>query len=181
MKTWRSALGTVLTAVLCAAVLTGCGLFGDDNVASEKPPQITVGANGKVENSIRSVTSEQGGYRITVDVIELKRYDKVLRLVFAVTPQSKGSTDPLASDFLSVDALGDDVAGVYLIDSANLRMYPVLKTNGGGCVCSDGVSDFTLDQPTALFADYPLPPESVESMTVVLSDLGPLPGVKVSS
>lgn len=181
MKTWRPALGAVL-AVLCAAVLTGCGLFGDDNVASEKPPQITVGANGKVENSIRSVTTEYGGYRVTVDVIELKRYDKVLRLVFAVTPQSKGSSDPLGADLLSSDtAFGDDVAGVYLIDSVNLRMYPVLKANGGGCICSDGVSDFALDQPTALFADYPLPPESVESMTVVFSDLGPLPGVKVSS
>lgn len=177
---WRFALRWLLAAVVAVGVLSGCSVFGgDDEVATDKPPQVEVGGDGRVENSIRSLTNEQGNYKITVDVIELKRYDKALRLVFAVTPQSQGGSDELSSSFFSADSLGSDVGGVYLIDTQNLRKYPVL-TAGEECVCSSDLSGFALDQPTPLFADYPLPPESVESMTVVFGNVGPLPGVEVS-
>lgn len=180
-RKWHFAAGWLLAALLGLATLSGCGLFGgDDEVATDKPPQIEVGSDGRVKNSIRTLTNEQGSYKITMDVIELKRYDDVVRLVFAVTPQSKGGSDPLDTSFLSSETLGDDVTGVYLIDTENLRKYPVLYA-GEECVCSDGVSEYALDQPTPLFADYPLPPEDVESMTVVFGDVGPLPGVEVSS
>ena len=180
-RKWHFAVGWLLASVLGVAALSGCSLFGgDDEVATDKPPQIEVGSDGRVKNSIRTLTNEQGSYKITVDVIELKRSDKAARMVFAVTPQSKGGSDPLSSSFFSTDTLGDDVSDVYLIDTKNLRKYPVL-TAGEECVCSDGVSEYTLDQPTPLFADYPLPPEDIDSMTVVFGDVGPLPGVEVSS
>lgn len=180
-RSWRFAAGWLLALVLGVGALSGCSLFGgDDEVATDKPPQVEVGADGRVKNSIRSLTNEQGSYKITVDVIELKRYDNAARLVFAVTPQSKGGSDPLSSDFFSRETLGNDVTDVYLLDTENLRKYPVLMA-GEDCVCSDGVAEFELDQPTPLFADYPLPPESVKSMTVVFGDVGPLPGVEVSS
>lgn len=180
-RKWRPVAGWLLAATLGIGALSGCGLLGGDgDIPDDKPPKIKVGANGRITDSIATYTSETGNYKLTMDVIALKRYDDVVRLVFAVTPQSKGGSDPLGSDFFSTEVLGDDVTGVYLLDTDNMRKYPVL-TSGEECVCSNDLPDFPLDQPTALYADYPAPPESVESMTVVFKNAGPLPGVEVSA
>ncbi|MQA04955.1 MAG: hypothetical protein GEV07_20285 [Streptosporangiales bacterium] len=180
-RTRRFAAGWLVAAVLGVSALNGCTLFGGgDDIADDKPPQIEVGGNGRVKDSIATYTAESGSYKVTMDVIALKRYDDVVRLVFAVTPQSKGGSDPLPSDAFSSETLGNDVTGVYLLDTDNMRKYPVLS-GGKECVCSNELDDFPLDQPTALYADYPAPPDSVESMTVVFKNVGPLPGVEVSA
>lgn len=184
-RRWRSAAGWLIATVLGISALSGCGLIGsnggdDTTGGGGKPPEIKVGADGRVKDSIAKYTTDNGSYKVTMDVIALKRYGEVARLVFAVTPQSKGGTEPMPSDFFSNETFGNDVTGVYLLDTENKRKYPVL-TGGEECVCSNNLSDFPLDQPKALYADYPAPPDSVESMTVVFKNVGPLPGVEVSS
>lgn len=176
--------GWLVAAAVAMSALSGCSLLpgggGGSDIPDDKPPKIEVGGNGKVKNSIATYTGENGSYKLTMDVIALKRYDDVTRLVFTVTPQSQGGTDPLPSDFFSNESYGNDVTAVYLLDTKNMRKYPVLM-GGEECVCANALGDYPLDQPTALYADYPAPPDSVESMTVVFKNVGPLPGVEVSS
>ncbi len=164
-------------AAIAVATLSGCSLFGgkDDTPDPNKPVQLA--DDGSVKDSLATMTRRYGGYDVTVDVLQLNRSDKALRAVFAITPRSHGETSTLSPGILGTGASAD---GVYLLDENGLRKYPVLTTADDKCVCSSNLSSFALDQPTLLFADFPVPPDSVKSLSLVVPELGPLPPAKLS-
>lgn len=178
--------GHVAGALALAATLglSGCFGGGDDKSGSasggkSSVPVVEVGADGTVQGAVATISRPTGKHEVTVDVLRLKRFDKVLRLEFAVTPRSQGATDTLSSSFF-----GDirTVNGVTLIDTDGLREYRPLVTSGDDpeCVCSRDLNGFPLDTPTVLFADFPAPPEEVKELTVTFPGLGPVAGVPVS-
>ena len=133
--------------------------------------------DGTVENAVATLTRPYGDYDVTVDVLRLKRFDKVMRLEFAVTPRSHGATDDLDYDFFS-SSTSSTADGVYLLDSTNLKKYPVLVAQET-CICSSDLAAFPLDRPTVLFADFPLAPDSVEKLNVVIPQMGVLPVAEI--
>ena len=172
--------GAVATAVSGCSLLSG-GSSGADPSSAGKP-KIEMGADGHVKGAIASATTPYQGYKIQVDVVSLTRYDKVMRLVFVVKPvASAASQDALSGNaFGSRDDINGDVSSVSLIDTKNLKEYDPMTVGEDTCACSY-VGEYTLDQPTTLYADYPAAPESVDSLNVLLPKVGPIPNVKVSS
>jgi len=166
---------------------TGCSLLsggsGGGDAGSGAKPKVEMGADGHVKDAIATATAPYQGYKIQIDVVSLTRDEKVTRLVFVVKPTSSGSTDPLSEDaFGADDSLNGDVDDVTLDDTANLKEYNPLTAGSGDntyCACSY-TDDFPLDQPTTLYADYPLVPDSVEHVTVTVPKVGAIPNVAVS-
>ncbi len=172
------ALRVSAVAIAAAATLSGCSLFGGDDTASSDPNKpVKLADDGSVKDSLATLTRRYEGYDVTIDVLRLARYDKALRAEFAVTPRSHGSTSTLSTSILGGSS---SASGVYLLDETNLRKYPVLMASDDKCVCSSDLNAFALDQPTLLFADFPLPPEGVKSLTLVVPEIGPLPAAKLS-
>lgn len=172
--------GVVLvTVVLAAGTLGGCGLFGDDDGGGSgtSVPVVELADDGSVKDAKATIVRPVNGLEVTVDVLRLARRDKVLRLEFAVTPRSKGSTSSLSSSFFGS---GSEVDGVVLLDTVNLREYRPLTTSDDECVCSRDLGSFELDESTVVFADYPAPPDGVKELTIAFPGLGPVAGVPVS-
>lgn len=172
-----------LTVTLAGAT-AGCSLFGGGS--GSKPitkPTISVGPKG-VKGALASVQRPYQGYNIHVDIVSLTRYDKVMRLVFVVIPRSAGNSDAMDADTFGSEA-EDDVSGVQLADTKNMQVYNTMKQGSGdnaSCACSGvGMDGYQLDQPTTLYADFPAPSQSTDTLTVVVPKVGPIPNVKVSS
>lgn len=190
--TARARLAVAGLAGVLALSTTGCSLLsgggsGDDGGGANV--KVSMDPNGKVAGAVASVTRPYGAYNLQVDVVSLKRYDKALRLIFVVVPHSGGNT----SDDLDEDTFGTteanytdhyDVSGVTLVDTKDMRQYAPMTTGSGDglrCACSHDVGNYSLGNPTTLYADYPLPPDPVTKLTVNVPHLGPIPDVKVTS
>jgi hypothetical protein len=175
-----------LLALVATLSLSACFGGGDDEAEGASDggkssiPVVEIGDDGTVQGAVATISRPTGKYEVTADVLRLKRLGKVLRLEFAVTPRSQGASDSLSPNFFS--ASYRDVSGITLIDTAALREYRPLQTSGkdSKCVCSRDLSGFTLDTPTVLFADFPVPPEGVKEVTITFPGLGPVAGVPVS-
>lgn len=189
----RARLAVAAVAGVLALSTTGCSLLsggdsGDDGGGSNV--QVSMGPNGKVSGAVASVTRPYGAYNLQVDIVSLKRYDKALRLIFVVVPHSGGGT----SDDLDQGTFGNsetpdysshyDVSDVKLVDTNGMKQYSPMTTGSGDgqrCACSHDLDDYSLGNPTTLYADYPMPPDSVTKLTVDVPHLGPIPNVKVTS
>jgi hypothetical protein len=173
-------LWMVAAAGLTVVGLTGCSMFGGDDSGDGKSADVAVEVadDGTVKDALTSSTRPFGGLDITIDVLRIKRFDKVMRLELAVTPRSHGATEDLTSAYFS-DTSASDADGMYLLDVSNMKKYPVVRVKDD-CVCSSGLSDFPLDRPTVLFADFSLAPDSVKKLNVVVPAFGVLPAVELS-
>ncbi len=131
-----------------------------------------------MKDALASLTRPYGGYDVTVDVLRIKRFEKTMRLEVAVTPRSSGATSDLSSSFFAASS-NNDAGGLYLLDTVNLKKYPVLQAKDE-CICSSDLSAFPLDKTTVLFADFPLAPESVKQLNVIAPRLGALTAAELS-
>lgn len=191
-RSTRARLAVTAMAGVLALSTTGCSLLsgggsGDDEGGTNV--KVSMGPNGKVSGAVASVTRPYGAYNLQVDVVSLKRYDKALRLIFVVVPHSGGNT----SDDLDEGTFGEtdanytphyDVSGVSLVDTKDMKQYSPMTTGSGEglrCACSHDMDDYSVGNPTTLYADYPVPPDSVTKLTVNVPHLGPIPNVKVTS
>lgn len=175
----------VLAAGAALVLLSGCGLMGGDDAEGGSSdgvvPSVDLADDGTVSDSVASVTRPFEDYEVNVDVLRLQRFEKATRLEFAVTPRSRGGDDALDRNFFSSNGYSNQADGVYLLDTANLKQYPVLRVDEDTCACSELSEGFPLDQATVLFADFPVAPEDVENLTVVFPRTGPVGGVPVTS
>lgn len=182
----RARLAVLGLAGVLALTTSGCSLLsggsGEDPGSASKP-KIQVGADKHVKGAIASETAPYQGYKIQVDVVSLTRYDKVMRLVLVITPISAGSTDALPKDTFGETDYTGNLSSVVLLDTKGLQEYdPLTRGTGDNAICACSYpDDFSLDQPTTVYADYPAPPDSVTQMTVRVPKLAPIPNVKVSS
>lgn len=179
----RRALGAGVLA-LAGLTATGCSLFGGgDDTPATQIPQAEIGTDNHVKGAVAKAVQPYAGKDVYVDIIELRRHGKVLRLVFAVTPRAKGNSDKLPKQTFGGSYSGGDAGRPYLVDSENLRVYDHLSIGTGDdatCACTQGLDDYPLDEPTVLYTDFPAPAESVDELTVVMPVVGPMPGVKIS-
>jgi hypothetical protein len=179
----RGRAATLATSALLATLaLSGCGWSGSGSSpgsGSKDGAPVALNSDGTVPKPLSTLTRQVGDYDITVDIAQLHRYDKVTRVQLTVTPRSRGTSDKLPARFFS-ERYNNDLSGVYLLDTANLKRYPVLRADKSICVCSRELVDFTLDAPTLLFADFPQVPPDVKQISLVVPRLGPLPAAEIS-
>jgi hypothetical protein len=181
-RTRRAAALAGLAVALPA--LAGCGLVGGDESAGDSGggvPAVQLADDGTVADSVASVSRPIGDYEVTVDVLRLHRFEEATRLELAITPRSRGGDRAFNRNFFSANGYSGQADGIYLLDTANLKQYPVLRVSDEECVCSSVPEDFELGKATVLFADFPAAPEDVSELTVVLPRTGPLAGVEVTS
>jgi hypothetical protein len=126
--------------------------------------------------ALASTESELPGLTITVQ--ELKRGPNALTLKFVLKNQQ---------NFLSmVSTLSDgktfsDVGGVHLIDAANKKKYFVIRDAEGECVCSRNLGSMNAGSQTGvLWAQFPLPPDDVQKITVEVPHFPPLEDIPIS-
>lgn len=182
------AVGLVAGALLTMLPLTGCGMLGSGSggsggsgsgSGSSDGAPVKLNADGTVPKPLSTITRTIKDFDITIDVAQMARVNQVTRLQFTVTPRSRGTSSVMPGNFFG-SALDYDVSNVYLLDTVNLKRYPVLTANGEDCICSNRLSNFTLDRPTLLFADFPLVPQDVKRISVVIPAVGPLPATELS-
>lgn len=181
----RSAVSRATALALVATLVAGCGLFGGEETGSAgAPPKVELGTDNHAKGAVAKASQLWRGYDISVDVISLKKYDKAIRLVFAVIPRAKGSTDALRKQtFGSAGVVDGDAGAAYLVDGGRDRVYEHLTIGSGDkavCACSKVDDDYPLDQPTVLYADFPAVKDASGKLTIVFPVVGPIAGVKVS-
>lgn len=182
--------GGLLAAVMLTTTVTGCGLFGSGSAPGSSSGSggsgagsagpVTLNADGTVPKPLTSLTRRFGDYDITIDIAALHRFDQATRLQFTITPRSRGTSTGLSSTFLGRDAGTADASGVYLLDTAGLKRYPVLHDAQNHCLCTRRPKVFELDTPTLVYADFPAVPADVKRITVVVPRLGMLPDTEIS-
>ncbi|WP_146778771.1 hypothetical protein [Actinomadura craniellae] len=182
-QTWRTPMRRALrtgSLLLAGLLLTGCSLFGGEDPGGGALPKIETDAKGNVKGAVTAVDRLWGGYEVHVDILSLRKYDKALRLVFAVIPRAKGNNDEFPADAFGGSFNNGNAGGVGLVDTEGLRAYQPMVVGKDGCACSSGLGKYPLDTPTLLYVDFPVPPAEPDRLTVVIPKVGPIPGVKVS-
>jgi hypothetical protein len=189
------AAGLALTALVLA--LAGCDADEPSRGSAESAPSTTIAATGKAEPipqgagkapaplpELATATGSQPGTQVTVH--ELRRSDDdTVRLVFTVSNRSSRRWTYLArfnEPGLAPGGAATDVGGTYLIDQANNMRHLVLRDTGNACVCSEGIPGSLDDgEQFTAFAEFPAPPASVRSVTVVIPLFTPMQDVPIST
>lgn len=129
------------------------------------------------------LASTQGDYPgITVAVQELKRGPYALKLKLVVINQSQENFD--SDNIGSLDSGGYySIGAAHLIDMTNRKKYFVVRDHDGNCLCSRG--DPSLPRINArsqfvLWAEYPLPPDDVQKISVEVPHFPPMEDVPIS-
>lgn len=127
-----------------------------------------------IVSATNSISS--GGYEaeIRLDLNELVGDDQIATVNFTITVESSTRSRGESSDRFPVsDIFGEEkgdrtVGGAYLVDPAEQKRYLVYRDTEGACVCSELLRNLPVGQPVAVFASFPAPPPTTESMTVVI-------------
>lgn len=102
---------------------------------------------------------------VKVDILGLKRKDKLLVMTAAVTP--KNSLAEPQSLFL---VLGSHSWSPTLIDTANLKQYSVVRASGGRLASGDLSVKAGSGQPMFVYAVFAAPPAEVTKINVLFAD-----------
>jgi hypothetical protein len=100
-----------------------------------------------------------------VDVLALKRKDKLLILTAAVTPKNS-----LAEPQSLFRVLGNHSWFPKLIDTTNLKQYAVVRSGGSRLATSDLGVEAASGQPMFVYAVFAAPPADVTSINVLFAD-----------
>jgi hypothetical protein len=123
------------------------------------------------------LASTQGDYPgITIAVQELKRGPYALKLKLVLINESGDA-------FRFEDKFGDwrDIGGIHLIDMTNKRKYFVVRDHDGTCLCSRNLPiDLDNGSRMVLWAEYPLPPDDVQKISVEGQHFPPMEDVPIS-
>jgi hypothetical protein len=130
------------------------------------------------------VASDRVGGRIDpgtrIEVTELKRSSGgTLTLRFTIVNESQTTLDVAAVSSMLDTFAGYTVANVHLIDPVGRKKYFTAKDVEGKCVCSV----YAFVQPGQRFnhwAKFPVPPDDVEKVSVVIPTFGPADDVPIS-
>jgi hypothetical protein len=106
---------------------------------------------------------------VKVDVLGLKRKDKLLILTAAVTPKTS-----LAERQSLFEALGHHSWFPKLVDTANLKQYSVVRSGGSRLSSGDLTVESASGQPMFVYAVFAAPPADVTSINVLFADSVPV-------
>lgn len=106
---------------------------------------------------------------VKVDILGLKRKDKLLILTAAVTPKTS-----LAERQNLFEVLGDRSWFPTLVDTANLKQYSVVRSGGSRLSSGDLSVEAASGQPMFVYAAFAAPPADVTSINVLFADSIPV-------
>jgi len=102
---------------------------------------------------------------VKVDLLSLKRKDKLLILTGAVTP-----TTSLAEPQSLFRALGSHSWTPLLVDTTNLKQYSVVRARGSRLASGDLMVKAASGQPMFVYAVFAAPPADVTKINVLFAD-----------
>lgn len=149
--------------------------------ATPKPTATANSAPVSATQSIAEADGETPGTKVQVQ--ELKRSSNSLMLKFAIVNDSEkpvsfgynfGDKSNEIKDFSSV-------GGVTLVDSVGKKKYFVVRDTENTCVCSSNLKDIQPGSRMNLWAKFPIPPDDVKKISVVVPHFGPLDDVPISN
>ena len=143
----------------------------DAGIDANNPPQ-PIGTA-----TVQIPISEDPKAKITVDVLSLRRKDKLLVLTAALTPTN--SSDGAQAMFT---LLGNGFWSPSLIDSVNLKQYSPVRVSGGGELMTSVTSVRAVSgQPMYVYAVFAAPPQDVTHLAVIFNSSVPvITGVPLS-
>jgi hypothetical protein len=142
-----------------------------DPAASNGAAQAGVDPDAPAIASVTAAIGVDGDPKghIKVEILSLKRKDKLLVMTARVTP-----TNTLTEPQFLYRVLGNHLWEPSLIDSVNLKQYGTVNSSGGptksGAVNVESVSG----EPMYLYAIFAAPPAGVPSINVLFSDGVPI-------
>jgi hypothetical protein len=121
--------------------------------------------------TIPAVVKDDPKATLKIDLLGLKRQDKMLIATYAFTVTSTGESK---ARWL-YDYLGDQGWSPTLVDTKNLKLHKPLRAPGGGDIAATSYqgNKFAPGQVSYAFAVFGAPPEDVREMTVNVSDGAP--------
>ncbi len=133
----------------------------------------------------KALASTDGDFTgITVVVQELKRGPNALMLKLRMMNRSQETFDLSGYKFEAGTADAMDygsIGAVHLIDAANKRKYFVMRDAHGDCMCSRDIPSVNPGSQTGLlWAEFPLPPDDVQKITVEVPHFPPMEDVPIS-
>ncbi|MFE6834714.1 hypothetical protein ACFVFI_07685 [Streptomyces sp. NPDC057705] len=164
---------TVVTAVVMAFTLAGCGGDGDSN--KPKGPQKSSTPQSQGSGSQNPAPSASQGSEPTEVIATLNGQEGMTLLInsarrdpggfLTVTGQIKNTgsqsyKDTVAWRGIELKGTGESVAGATLVDKAGKKRYYVLRDTESRCLCTTGVSSVDAGQMIPFFAQFPAPPAS---------------------
>ncbi|KQX61845.1 hypothetical protein [Angustibacter sp. Root456] len=151
---------------------------GSPSAATSVDPQKNGSAEAGVglealDHPIASVTAKTGMQKdptatVKVDLLGLKRKEKLVVLTAAVTP-----TTTLSDPQSLFRVLGSNSWRPSLIDTVNLKQYSVVRADGRILLSNDLVVRAGSGQPMFVYAVFAAPPPEVTKVNVLFSDAIP--------
>jgi hypothetical protein len=123
-----------------------------------------------LENPIATVEARTGMEddpegTVKIDVLGLKRKDKLLILTAAVTPDNS-----LARPQNLFSVLGNHTWRPTLVDTVNLKQYSVVRAQGGRLASADLSVKAASGQPMFVYAVFAAPPTDVTKINILFAD-----------
>jgi hypothetical protein len=123
-----------------------------------------------LDNPIATVKARTGMEKdpegtVKVDILGLKRKDKLLILTAAVTP-----TNSLAEPQSLFRVLGSHSWSPTLVDTTNLKQYSVVRAKGGRLASGDLSVKAGSGQPMFVYAVFAAPPADVTKINILFAD-----------
>jgi hypothetical protein len=157
---------------------------GEPTPAASLSPTVS-----EVPPVIDSVTNRVSYIRfhaeMRADLNEFVSDDEIATVNFTITVVSSINEAREVDYFPVGDNFGEyagdrSVGGTYLVDPVERKKYLVYRDSDRECVCTELLSELPVGQPVAMFASFPAPPPTTESMTVVIPNFPPFKDVPVT-
>jgi hypothetical protein len=129
--------------------------------------------------SIATTDGEMPGLRLEVQELKAVSGGAVMLRYTVINDSDQvfGLNDALKEQG-SIDWHGTD--GVYLVDLAGKKKYPVVRDAEKHCLCSRNVPDLAAKSSANFWAKFPAPPEGVQKIGVVVPHFIPLDDVPLA-
>jgi hypothetical protein len=132
-------------------------------------------APSSAAESVASTDGETPG--LSIQVQELKLVSGALTLKFTIKNDSDKPTD-LNAMMYGVE--GATVDGIYLIDVPGKKKYLVVRDSENHCLCSRGIANLGPNASLSFWAKFPVPPDSVQKIGIVVPHFIPMDDVPIS-
>lgn len=176
----RTPLKVAIGATALAAVISGCGLSGDDGGDEQESEQNEEVESGSAPDAEEVIGEAEVTYEETEATIEINGFTErgdLLQMTYTITPTSGSSSRPTIRNLFSANG-GENM---YLVDTANLRRHTVVEDDSGNSLePHPWDTSLPYDEPTTLTAFF-ASAEDMETVDVYLYDLPPILDVPVTT
>jgi hypothetical protein len=115
---------------------------------------------------------------LSIQVQDLKLVSGALMLKFTIKNDSDKPTD-IIDTMYGVE--GATVDGIYLVDVPGKKKYLVVRDSENHCLCSRAIQRLLLPNASLSFwAKFPVPPDSVQKIGIVVPHFIPMDDVPIS-